>query len=434
MNSSTQIKCPNCGTSVDVQDILAHQLEEKIKQKYQVQAAEEKQKLEQQFEQFSQEKEQFEQKKKQENELFKERLEKQLSEEKAALERLSKEKLAKFEAQAKAKLLEEQAEQFGALQKELNEKSEQIKELNRSKAEIEKLKREKSEMKEAIEAESQRKINEIIQLEKDKIRKTEEDRNELKFKELLKQLEDQKKLTEEMKRKQEQGSMQLQGEVQELAIEEWLMAEFPLDTIEEVKKGARGGDCVQIVNTRSRQNLGKIYYESKRTKDFQPSWIEKFKADMREKGADVGILVTEAMPSGHDRIANLNGVWVCSYDEFKGLCLVLRESVIQVSLAVASQENKGDKMDMLYDYLTSNNFRMQIEAIVEGFSSMKNALESEKRSMQRIWKEREKQIEKVISNTIDMYGSIKGIAGNAIQPVKALELDPGFEELDFDES
>lgn len=434
MNSSTQIKCPNCGTSVDVQDILAHQLEEKIKQKYQVQAAEEKQKLDKQFEQFNQEKEQFELKKKQENELFKERLEKQLNEEKAALERLTKEKLAKFEAQAKAKLLEEQAEQFGALQKELNEKSEQIKELNRSKAEIEKLKREKSELREAIEAESQRKINEIIQLEKDKIRKTEEERNELKFKELIKQLEDQKKLTEEMKRKQEQGSMQLQGEVQELAIEEWLMSEFPLDTIEEVKKGARGGDCVQIVNTRSRQNLGKIYYESKRTKDFQPSWIEKFKADMREKGADVGILVTEAMPSGHDRIANLNGVWVCSYEEFKGLCLVLRESVIQVSLALASQENKGDKMDMLYDYLTSNNFRMQIEAIVEGFSSMKNALESEKRSMQRIWKEREKQIEKVISNTIDMYGSIKGIAGNAIQPVKALELDPDFEELDFDES
>ena len=367
--------------------------------------------------------------------MFKERLEKQLNEEKKLLERQSKEKLAKFEEQLKSKLSEEQAEQFGALQKELNEKSEQIKELNRTKAEIEKLKREKSELKEAIEAESQRKLNEVLQIEKDKIRKAEEDRNELKFKELHKQLEDQKKLTEEMKRKQEQGSMQLQGEVQELAIEEWLMAQFPLDVIEEVKKGARGGDCVQVVNTRSRQNLGKIYYESKRTKDFQPSWIEKFKADMREKGADLGVLVTEAMPSGQERLANLNGVWVCSYEEFKGLCVVLRESVIQVSLALASQENKGDKMDMLYDYLTSNNFRMQIEAIVEGFSSMKNALDSEKRAMQRIWKEREKQIEKVITNTIDMYGSIKGIAGNAVQSVKALELDSDLDvnELDFED-
>ena len=241
------------------------------------------------------------------------------------------------------------------------------------------------------------------------------------------QLEAQKKLTEEMKRKQEQGSMQMQGEVQELAIEEWLASQFPLDSIEEIKKGARGGDCIQIVNTRNRQNCGKIYYESKRTKDYQPSWIEKFKADMREKGADIGVLVTEAMPSDFDRMGIKDGVWICSYEEFKGLCAVLRESIIQLSLAVASQENKGDKMHMLYDYLTSNNFRMQVEAIVEGFSSMKTALESEKRSMQRIWKEREKQIEKVITNTIDMYGSIKGIAGNAIQSVKALEL-PGTNE------
>jgi hypothetical protein len=215
--------------------------------------------------------------------------------------------------------------------------------------------------------------------------------------------------------------------VQELAIEEWLSVQFPLDTIEEIKKGARGGDCIQIVNTRSRQNCGKIYYESKRTKDFQSNWIEKFKTDMREKNADIGVLVTEAMPSDLDRMGIKDGIWVCSYEEFKGLCAVLRESIIQLSLVASAQENKGDKMHMLYDFLTSNTFRMQVEAIVEGFSSMKEALESEKRAMQRIWKEREKQIEKVITNTIDMYGSIKGIAGNAIQSVKALEL-PGAAE------
>jgi hypothetical protein len=123
----------------------------------------------------------------------------------------------------------------------------------------------------------------------------------------------------------------------------------------------------------------------------------------------------------------MDGVWICSYEEFKGLCTVLRESVIQLSTAISSQENRGDKMHMLYDYLTSTTFRMQVEAIVEGFSSMKTELEREKRSMQRIWKEREKQIEKVIANTIDMYGSIKGIAGNAVQSVRALEL-PGEEE------
>ena len=413
MSSESHIKCPNCGTEIDVNDILSHQLEEEIRQKYQAQLTEEKQKYQKEMETLNSAKEEFEERKKKENELFQDRLEKQLKEERIAIE-----------SKLKLKLSEEQADQFKVLQEELNQKSEQVKELNRTKAEIEKLKREKEEVKGIVEAESQKKLNEQLQTEKEKIRKSEEDKNELKMRDLQKQLDDQKRLTEEMKRKQEQGSMQLQGEVQELAIEEWLQAQFPLDSIEEIKKGARGGDCIQTVNTFSHQNCGKIYYESKRTKDFQGSWIEKFKADMREKGADIGVLVTEAMPSDMQRMGLRDGVWVCSYEEFKGLCGVLRESIIQVSSAIGSQVNKGDKMQLLYEYLTSNSFRMQVEAIVEGFSSMKSALESEKRAMQRIWKEREKQIEKVINNTIDMHASIRGIAGNAIQAVKALEL-PG---------
>jgi hypothetical protein len=294
------------------------------------------------------------------------------------------------------------------------------------------LKREKDELKEVVEAESQRKLSIQIQEEKEKIKRSEEERNELRIRELLKQLEDQKKLTEEMKRKQEQGSMQLQGEVQELAIEEWLMASFPMDTIEEIRKGARGGDCIQTVHTRTQQNCGRIYYESKRAKDFQPSWIEKFKADMRDKACDMGVLVTEVMPSDMQRMGQKDGVWICTYEEFKGLCSVLRETIVQISSTLVAQENKGDKMHLLYDFLTSSTFRMQVEAIVEGFTQMKSDLESEKRSMQRIWKQREKQIEKVIVNTIDMYGSVKGIAGNAVQEVKALEL-PDFDNQDDDE-
>ncbi|MBP7612507.1 MAG: DUF2130 domain-containing protein [Paludibacter sp.] len=420
MKNNTQIKCPNCGTSIDVQDILAHQLEDEIKQKYQTQLAEEKKKYDSEVDNLNKAKEQFEQKKKQENELFQERLEKQLKEDRKGIE----EKL-------KVKFQEEQLEQFNALQKELNEKSEQVKELNRTKAEIEKLKREKSELKEVAEAEAQKNLNETLIAEKERIRKQEEDKNELRFKELNKQLEDQKRLTEEMKRKQEQGSMQLQGEVQELAIEEWLAAQFPLDSIEEIKKGARGGDCLQVVNTRTVQNCGTIYYESKRTKDFQPSWIEKFKADIREKGANIGVLVTEVMPSEMSRMGLKDGIWICNYEEFKGLCSVLRESIIQISMAISSQDNKGDKMHMLYDYLTGNTFRLQVEAIVEGFTQMKVDLESEKRAMQSIWKKREKQIEKVTINTIDMHSSIKGIAGNAIQSVKLLELSEA--EIDADE-
>ena len=329
----------------------------------------------------------------------------------------------------KAKLEQEKGEEFKLLEKELNEQSEKLKELSRSKAEISKLIREKSELKEAIEAEAQKSLNQQLIEEKEKIRKIEHEKNELALRELQKQLDDQKKLTEEMKRKQEQGSMQMQGEVQELAIEDWLTTNFPLDTIEEIKKGARGGDCIQVVHTRNRQNCGTIYYESKRTKDFQPSWIEKFKNDIREKGADIGVLVTEAMPSDMERMGLKEGVWICTYEEFKALSLALRESIILVSNASIAQENKGDKMHLLYDFLTSKTFTMQVEAIVEGFTQMKIDLDSEKRAMQRIWKQREKQIEKVITNTIDMYGSVKGIAGSAIPEVKALEL-PTFSDED----
>ncbi|NBN99162.1 MAG: DUF2130 domain-containing protein, partial [Flavobacteriia bacterium] len=346
-----------------------------------------------------------------ENELFQERLEIAV-----------KEKEKNAEEKWRKKAAEEQEEQFKTLQEELNEKSTQLAEFNKAKAEIERLKREKEEAKTAALVEAERKLNEQLEVERIKIKKAADDENELKIRELQKKLEDQRNLTEEMKRKQEQGSMQLQGEVQELAIEEFLATQFPLDTIEEIKKGARGGDCIQLVNTRELQQCGKIYYESKRTKDFQPSWIEKFKADMREKGANLGVLVTEVMPNGMERMGMKDGVYICTFEEFKALAGILRESLIQISQALGSQVNKGDKMVMLYDFLTSTNFRMQIEAIVEGFSSMKSALESEKRSMHRIWKEREKQLEKVIYNTIEMHASIRGIAGSAVQSVKALEL------------
>ncbi len=411
MEQESKILCPSCGFEINVNEILYHQLEEDLKKKYTAQLLTEKKKYDSELEILNQQKEEFEKKKLRENELFQEKLQAKLKDERVVIEK-----------QLKTRIEEEQAEQFTMMQKELLEQSEKLKELNRSKAEIERLKREKDEMKESITAEAERVLSQKLIEEKEKIRKVEQDRNELAFKELHKQLEDQKRLTEEMKRKQEQGSMQLQGEVQELAIEEWLAANFPLDSIEEIKKGARGGDCIQTVNTRTRHNCGTIYYESKRTKDFQPSWIEKFKADIREKGANIGVLVTEVLPPEMDRVGLREGIWICTYEEFKGLSKVLRESLIQISNALVSQENKGDKMSLLYDFLTSNTFRLQIEAIVEGFTQMQSDLESEKRAMQRIWKMREKQLEKVMANTIDMHGSIKGIAGSAIQDIKQLDM------------
>jgi len=411
MQDETKVKCPNCGTAIDVQEVLSHQLEDDFKKKYNAQLSEEKKKYEKEFEKLNEQKEEFEKKKQKENELFQERFNAKLKEEKTVLEK-----------QLKFKLAEEQSEQMALIQKELSEKSEQVKELNKTKGEIEKLKREKDELKESIEAELQKTLNQKLAEEKDKIRKSEQEKNEFVVKELQKQLEDQRKLTEEMKRKQEQGSMQLQGEVQELAIEEWLKVNFPFDTLSEIKKGARGGDCLQIINTQTHQNCGCIYYESKRTKDFQPSWIEKFKTDMRAKNATFGVLVTEALPKGIERLSQKEGIWICTYDEFKALCFVLRESVILINQAGVIQENKGEKMSLLYDFLTGNEFRMQVEAIVEGFTQMQTDLDTERRAIEGIWKKREKQIQKVLLNTTHMYSAIRGIAGNAIGSIRALEL------------
>lgn len=272
-------------------------------------------------------------------------------------------------------------------------------------------------------------MSETLVAEKEKIKRLAEDKHELKMKELQKQLEDQKKLTEEMKRKQEQGSMQLQGEVMELAIEEWLQHQFPLDSIQEIKKGANGADCIQTVNSREQINCGTIYYESKRTKSFQPAWIEKFKNDIRDKGANIGVLVTEVMPSDMDRMGMKEGIWICSFEEFKGLCAVLRQSIIQWSSILQNQENKGDKIDLLYRFLTSNEFHLQMEGIVEGFTQMKKDLENEKNAFKRIWKQREKQIEKVTDNSVNLYASIKGIGGSAIQSIPALELGNDILEI-----
>jgi hypothetical protein len=170
------------------------------------------------------------------------------------------------------------------------------------------------------------------------------------------------------------------------------------------------------------EDCGTIYYESKKTKEFQNSWIEKFKKDMRDKKAISGVLITDTYPKGIERMTNMRGVWICSFNEFKGLSYVLRESILAIQAIVSTQENKGSKMETLYGYLTGSEFRNHLEAIVEGFTQMQDDLNREKRSIESQWKQREKQISKVILNTTQLYGSIRGIAGNAMGQIKHLDL------------
>jgi hypothetical protein len=418
MPIKTTIKCPKCHANIDVNDILYHQLENELKQKNLTEQNEFKEATKKKEEEFKKAKEDLEA----QQEVIKEQKDKFDDELKKATQSQLKIEKHKLQVSIKKELEEEQGKSILQLKKELDEKSKQVQELNESKVEIERLKREKDELEYKIKAEAEVVLTGRLKQEKEKIQKSSDEKNELKLKQKDEQYNQLKEQLEIAKRQADQGSMQLQGEVQELAIEEYLTHKFPFDIIEEIKKGARGADCIQIVHTREIQNCGKIYYESKRTKGFSKTWIEKFKADMREKSVDVGVLVTEVLPSDMDRMGLLDGVWVCTFEEFKGLSAVLRDSIVKINHAKKSEENKTDKMSVLYGYLTSTEFSMQIEAIVEGFTTMQNDLDKEKRAMTKIWKQRNKQIEKVLDNTIGMYGSIKGIGGNAIGTVKALEL------------
>jgi hypothetical protein len=411
MESSSKINCPNCNHPIDVQDVLSHQLEEKLRKEMNSAIQSERDGLQKQLKELEAARQQFNERKKEENRIFEERLQAKLREEKLAMEETLRKKISA-----------EEQEQTDLLRKELNEKSEKVKELNRTKAQLEILSREKDELREKLEAEAQLKLNEKLRSEKERIIKEEETKSEMKFRELQKQLDDQKKLTEEMKRKQEQGSIQLQGEVQELAIEEYLKKTFPLDQIEEIKKGARGADCLQTVHERNAGDRGKIYYESKRTKDFNNEWLRKFKTDMKDRGADAGILVSEVLPAGINDVGLIDGIWVCTYQEFKNLSIIIRETIIRLAEVKTSQENKGDKMGMLYDFLTGSKFKMLVESIVEGLSGLETGLQQEKRAMHKIWNEREAQIKKALMGTIEVYGSFKGIAGSAVQSVETLEL------------
>jgi len=403
---SNSINCPNCNHEIDVNDVIYHQVEDQLKNQMKQEQLRYKEELNKEQAKLKAQQEALEAERQKQDDLIN-----QSVAEKVKAERMRLQK----------QLEDEQSDRIKLMQDELDNKSQKLKDHNKLLAEMQKLKNEKDELRETMELETQAKINEAIKSEKEKLQKLADDQSDLKVKEKEHIIDQLKKQLQDAQRRAEQGSMQLQGEIQELAIEEWLSNEYPTDDIEEIKKGARGGDCIQHVNAKLDNTCGTIYYESKRTKSFQPSWIEKFKEDIRLRGADIGVLVTEALPVDMKRGGLKEGIWICTFEEFKAYSLILRENLMAVSTAMSSQENKGDKMHMLYDFLTGSEFRMQVEAIVEGFTQMESDLSKERRAMEKLWKQREKQIQKVLLNTNHMYSSIKGIAGNSIQEVKALE-------------
>ncbi|MCP4121421.1 MAG: DUF2130 domain-containing protein [Bacteroidetes bacterium] len=421
--SESKISCPNCGHSFDVEAVLADQASSRVRQEMESKYADRFKELEAQKVRVSEEMENIEKNKQLLNEKFKERVKKEL---------LIKEK--ELAVKTEKDLREQYDLQISQLKEENEKRKDENKQLKQKELELLRKEDALKEKAESMELEAEKyllkKKQEIVEGAMEK-KLAEFD---MQKREYEKKLQDQNRLLQEAQRKAEQGSMQLQGEVQELAIEEWLEQNFPLDTIEEIKKGQRGGDCYQVVNSRTSTNCGIIYYESKRTKHFKQDWIAKLKTDMTAISADIGVIVSEVLPDDMDRMGMRDGVWICTYEEFKGLSFVLRETILKIHLEKNAQENKGDKMVMLYDFLTSNEFRLQIESIVDSFVQMQQDLETEKRSMQRIWKSREKQIQRVVLNTNHFYASVKGIAGNAIGTIAALELPAGDSEDESDAS
>jgi len=396
----TNIKCPNCGTEFPMEEAVSEEYKKELREQmliYKKQKDDELLKKERDFQLLVQNKDV--------------EFSKKLQEEKTALQRNLEENLRKS-------ISSDYENQLRLLQQSNKDNEEKLK-LSRQK-ELEFLQKEQElKNREAeLEISVQRKLQEERGKLSDEIRKIEEQKTsakeseyQLRQKELEKQLEDQKKLVDEMKRKAEQGSMQLQGEVQELALEELLKSAFPFDEISEVNKGKRGADCIHTIRNNFGQECGKIIYESKRAENFGADWIEKLKSDMRSQGADLAIIVTKTMPKEMTQFGEKNGVWICRFDEVKALAHVLRDGIIKIFNATKSQQNKGDKMNLLYDYLLSNEFSEQWKAIREGFMSMKQSIQKERDVMEKLWKAREKQLEKVLLNAAHVKGSIEGIAG-----------------------
>ncbi len=433
MPTQNTIKCPNCATDIDIDEIFYHQIEEQYKQKN---LAEQK-KLRDEVEAKRVEyKKAFNELKAKETsvEEQKEKFDEELAKATRAQVKLERAKLQK-------ELLAEQSESMALLQRELEEKSKQIQKLNKSKAEVEKLKRDMTELESKAKADAQVTLNAQLLEEKEKLAKQSQEEkvqalkeirkaNELELKAKDEKIAQMTKSIEDAKRKAEQGSMQVQGESLETIIESWLASQFPFDTIDEVKKGAFGADCMQTIHTREMQNCGVICYESKNTKAWSDGWIAKLKQDMLKVNADLGVLVTSVYPNDMDRMGFVDGIWVCSLDEFKGSVSLLRESLIRVHKSVQKEENRGDKMALLYNYLTGNEFNMQLNSIVEGFMTMQTELDKERRSLMASWKRRQKLIDAVLQNTTEMYGSLQGIAGaGALGHIEALELP---EVLDYE--
>jgi len=406
------IKCPHCGKDIPLTEALTHQIQEKVRNELEIELREKEQNLEGR-----------------ERELLKrikavENSQKTVEEEVVKRVEAEKEKLTQ---EAKQKAEEKLSLELKDLQEQIKEKNKEIEVAQKKELELRKRQREIEGREKSLELEMTRKIDEERKkIEEETTRKTIEEQR-LKFLEKEKTIEDLKKQIGELKRRAEQGSQQLQGEVQELDLETFLKEHFIFDAIQPVPKGVRGADVLQKVYTKKETPCGIILWETKRTKNWVEGWITKLKEDQREAKADIAAIVSDILPKDISNFGFRNGVWITNRSSLLGLAFALRTTLTQVAFTKLAAEGKDEKIELLFRYLTGPEFRQRVEAMIETFIAMKQELDKEKRTTMARWGKQEKQIERVIAITSGMHGDLKGLIGTSMQSIPALE--SGDEEI-----
>lgn len=355
----------------------------------------------------------------------------ELSKKESSIDQLVNEKVksekAKLETEVSKKIRADYSTEVEALRRQLEEKQVKANKATELQLELEQMKRERKEREDSIKLEYEQKLSGELGKMESAITERTSQQYELKIAEREKQLSDLRKQLDEAKRKAEQGSMQTQGEVQELALEELLTDLFKFDSIQEVSKGQNGADILQVVRTQYGKECGVIAYESKRTKNFSEGWIGKLKDDMREHGANHGILVTDVMPKDMSTFGLRNGIWICTMKDVAGLAAAIRQICITEANIKTSEVNRTEKIQALYNYLMSSEFKQRVEAIIETATEMRETIDKQRKSMLASWKKQENAVDQMSYLMTDVVGSIDGISGNALGPIRGLELEEGSE-------
>lgn len=318
--------------------------------------------------------------------------------------------------------LDQKARELADLQEVIKQKDAKLTEAQKAQAELIRKQRELDDAKREMELTIEKRVQESLGSTREQAKKEAEDSLKLKVAEKEQTIASMQKQIEELKRRSEQGSQQLQGEVQELELEAMLREKFPHDSIEPVAKGEHGGDVVQRIFGPLGQPCGAILWESKRTKNWTDGWLAKLREDQRAAKAELAVIVSQALPRNVEAFDHIDGVWVTSHRCALAVAVALRYSLVELAVVRKAGEGQQTKMELIYQYLTGPRFRHRVQAIVEKFSDMHDDLERERKTMTRLWAKREEQIRGVIESTAGMYGDLQGIAGKSLREIDGLNL------------